>query len=72
MGESSRDRSDESESTNVLVSSIDDVSTLRNSNTHVDEISLGLNLLVHAFNNYNVNTIEPATTLSLTYPKLID
>ena len=38
----------------------------------VDKIALGLDLLVHAFDDYTVNAIEPATTLSLTYPKLID
>ena len=60
------------EPTSVLVSSVDGVSTLRDSNTLVDEISLGLDLLVHAFDDYTVNAIEPATTLSLTYLELID
>ena len=36
------------------------------------EISLGLELLVHAFNDYTVNAIKLATTLSLAHPKLID
>ena len=72
MGESFRVRFDESESTNVLVSSVDDISTLRDSNTPMDEISLGLNFLVHTFYDYTVNTIKPITTLSLTYLELID
>ena len=72
MGETSGVISDEFESTDVLVSSFDDVSSLRNSNTLMDETALGLDLLVRAFDDYTVNAIEPATTLSLTYPKLID
>ena len=72
VGEASRVLSDESESTSAPVSVINDVSTSRNSNTSVDEISLGLDLLVHAFDDYTVNTIEPVTTLSLTHPELID
>ena len=42
MGETSRVMSNKSESTSVLVSSADDVSTLRDSNTPVDKITLGL------------------------------
>ena len=72
MGETSRVMSNEFESTSVLMSSVDDVSTLRDSNTPVDEITLGLDLLVHAFDDYTVNAIEPVTTLSLTYPELIN
>ena len=72
VGETSRVMSNESESTSVLVSLIDDVSTSKNSNTPVDEIALGLDLLVYAFDDYTMNAIEPATTLSLTHPKLID
>ena len=64
--------SDDFGSTNVLASSVDDVSSLRNLNTPRDEIALGLDLPVHAFDEYTVNAIEPVTTLSLTYPKLID
>ena len=71
MGETSRVMSNESKPTSVLVSLVDDVSTFRDLNTLVDEITLGLNLLVHAFDDYTMNTIEPATTLSLTYPELI-
>ena len=72
MGEISRVMSNESEPTSVLMSSIDDVSTLRDSNTPMDEIALGLDLIVHAFDDYTMNAIKPATTLSLTYPRLID
>ena len=54
------------------MSLVDDVSTFRDSNTPVDETALGLDLLVHAFDDYTVNAIEPSTTLSLNYPKLID
>lgn len=37
----------------------------------MNEISLCLDLLVHAFDDYIVSTLEPATSLSLTYPELI-
>ena len=72
MGETSRVMANESESTSVLVSSVDDVSTLRDSNTPVEKIALGLDLLVHAFDDYTVNAIELSATLSLTYHELID
>ena len=72
VGEASRVVSDESELTSAPVSSINDISTSRNSNTSMDEIVLGLNLLVHAFDDYTMNAIEPATTLSLTCPELIN
>ena len=64
--------SDDFGSTNALVSSVDNVSSLRNSNTPRDEITLGLDLLVHAFDENSLIALEPATTLSLTHPELID
>ena len=64
--------SKKSNPTSVLKPLVDDVSALRNSNTLMDKIALGLDLLVQAFDDYRVNTIDPATTLSLTYPELID
>ncbi|WP_229775754.1 hypothetical protein, partial [Pseudomonas laurentiana] len=72
VGETSGVMFDKFRSTNVLASSVDDVSSLRNSNAPMDEIALGLDLLVHAFDDNTVNALEPATTLSLTHPELID
>lgn len=72
MGETSRVRSNGSDLTSVLESSIVDIHTQRYSNTLADEATIGLKLLVQAFNDYTMNAIEPATTLSLTRPELID
>ena len=60
--------SNESDPTSVLKSSIDDVSAPRHSDTLIDEAALGLKFLVQAFNDYTIDSIEPTTTLSLTYP----
>ena len=54
------------------MSSVDEVSAQMHSDTLVDEFSLGLELLVQAFNDYIVNTIKLITYLSLTYHELID
>ena len=72
VGEASRVMSNESDPTSVLKSSVDDVSAPRHSNTLMDEISLCLNFLVQAFDDYTMNTIKPTTTPSLTYTELID
>lgn len=72
VGETSRVRSDELDLDSVLESSVLRVSSPRNLNALVDEAAVGLELLIQAFNDYTVNAIEPATTLSLTYPELID
>ena len=72
MREISRVMSNDSETTSVLMSLVDDVSTLSDLNTPLDEISLGLDLLVHAFDDYTMNAIKLVTTLSLTYFELID
>ena len=37
-----------------------------------NEITLGLNLLVHAFDDYSMNALELITSLPLCHPKLID
>ena len=68
----SRVRSDGSDPTSVLESSIVDVSSLRYLNTFVDEAAVGLKLMVQTFNDYTMNAIESITTLSLTHPELID
>ena len=72
VGEVSRVMSNEFGPTSLLETSVDDISALRHSNTPTHEISLGLNFLVQAFNDYTVNAIKPTTTFSLTYPELID
>jgi len=70
--ETSRVMSNKSKPTSFFVSSVDIISTLRDSNTPMDKISLGLDSIVHAFDDYTMNAIEPTTTLSLTYLELID
>ncbi len=70
--ELSRVRLDESYPTSFLKSLINDVNAQRNSNTLMDEVSLGLKFLIQAFNEYTMNEIEPTTSLLLIYPKLID
>ena len=72
VGEASRVMSNDSNPTSVLESLVDDVSIPRHSKTLMDEATLGLKLLLQAFNDYTVNAIKPTTTLSLTYSKLID
>ena len=71
MDEASKVMSNESNPTSVLKSLVDDVSAPRHSNTLTNKDALGFEFLVQAFNDYTVNAIEPTTTLSLTYPKLI-
>ena len=68
----SRVRSNESNPISVLESLFDDVSDQRHSDTLLDEATLGLKLLVQAFDDYTMNTIEPTTSLSLIYLEVID
>ena len=63
---------DESHPTSVINSLVKLYRNQRHSNTLVDEPALGLDLLVQAFDDYIVNAIEPTTSLSLNYSKLID
>ena len=72
VGEASRVRSDESYPTSVIESLINDIRNQMRSNRLVDEATLGLELLVQEFDDYTVKIIEPITSLSVTYPKLID
>lgn len=65
IGEQSRVQSNEFDPTNINVSLVDVVRTQRNLNIPLDEISLSLNLLVCAFDDYIMNAIEPTTFLSL-------
>lgn len=72
VGEKYRVWFDESGPTNIDVSSIDVIKIQKNSNISLDKVTLGLVLLVLAFFEYTMNTIEPTTFVLLTYPKLID
>lgn len=72
VGETSRVRLDGSNPTNFLESSIASVSTQKHLNTPLDEVVIGLELLVQALNDYIGNAIKPFSTLSLTHPELID
>ena len=72
VGEKSRVWYYESHPTNDDVSLIDVIRTQRNLNIPLDEIALGLDLLVYAFDDYILNAIQLAIVLSLTYPELID
>ena len=72
VGEGFSVRTNESDSLDVDLSFVVFARTQRVSNTLLNEIARGLNLLVHAFNDYTVNTLEPITSLSLQHPELID
>ena len=72
LGEGSSDRMKEFDLPNVDLCFFAPVRGQRVSTTLSNEISRGLNLLVHAFNDYTINALEPITSLSLQYPKLID
>ena len=72
VGEAFRVMSIEFDPTSVLESLVNDISALRNSNTLMEKITLGLDLLVQEFDDYTMNTIKPPTSFSLTYPELID
>ena len=72
VGEGSRVRSNEFNSTNVNFSSTIFMRNKRDLNTSLDEIMLGLNLLSHTFDDYTMNIVEPSNSLALCHPKMID
>lgn len=73
VGEGSSVRSHELDTTSVNMSSNFDIRSYRDSNAPSDEITLGLDLLVCAFDGYTMNAIEPVTTSpSLRHPDLIN
>ena len=72
VGEQSSVRMKEFDFIDVNISSTNSIRNQRNLNTSHEEIALGLNLLVYAFDDYTVNTLEPVTSLPLFYSKLID
>ena len=72
IGEGFSARMNESDSPDVNLSFVVSTRTQRVSNTLPNEIARGLDLLIHAFDDYTVNTLEPITSLSLQHPELID
>lgn len=72
VGEGSGVRSNEFGSINVYVLSTTNMRIQINLNIALNEIALGVNLLVHAFNDYTMNTLEPVTSPPILHPELID
>ena len=72
IGEGFSTRMSESDSPDIDLSFVASARTQRVSNTLSNEIARGLDLLVHAFDDYTMNALEPVTSLSLQHPELID
>ena len=72
IGEGSSDRINEFNPPNVDLSFATPMRGQRALTTSLNEIALLLNFLVHAFDDYPMNAIEPIISLPLCHPKLID
>ena len=72
VGEGFSARMSESNSPDIDLSFVAFVRNLRASNTLLNEIAPGLDLLIFAFDNYIVNALKKVTSLSLQHPELID
>lgn len=72
VGERSSVGSHDSDSLDVNMSSTTVARNQRNLTIPLHEIALGLDLLIHAFDDYTMNALEPVTPLSLCHLELID
>ena len=72
VGEQSSVRTNEFYSMDINMSSTTPMRDQRDLTIPLNEIILGLDLLIHAFDDYTMNAFKPVTSLSLQHPKLID
>ena len=72
IGEWSSGRKNEFDPLNIDLSFVAFVRGQKVSTIPSNEITIDLNFLVYAFNDYSMNILEPITSLPLHHPELID